>query len=194
MSRLLLIAIVLFGYSTIQAGDEIADIAISVRVVPEAPIPPGSLGTVIVTITNIGPAIGSALFRMRRTQGADGLAFPPLEFPGPVTGPCMLSPVGTPLPGEFFSVWVTRDLQAGESRTCTFGYRVVDTGLLSQFGRWTVSSIGAGTFDPNDENNTADVLLQFFPLPETRPVPTLSQFGLLILILIVIFFSIRRIS
>lgn len=111
-----------------------------------------------------------------------GFGFPPLEFPGPVTGPCDVSPVGQPGPGDNFGFWITREIEPGKSRTCNFGFRATDTSVRRQVARWESFVFDAD--DPNASNNEAELLLLFGELPSSQPIPLLSRVGLTTLALL----------
>jgi len=177
----------------IQAGTPLADIAIEVGVEPNGVTPPGTEGTVSLTITNYGPDVSAALIGWAVTSNGVGFSFPPLDFVGVATGPCGISPIGQPGPGDNFGFQVTPALNPGESVTCTYGFEVRETMILSQMAQWGVGPNGLAE-DPNQTNNLDEVLLIFSPLADTRPVPALSWVGIFVLMLSVGLIAIRRIS
>ncbi len=188
MIRLGLAIFALVSSFSVEAGMASADIGIDVSIEPPNPILPGTEGTISVTIANSGPDMGTVLFGWSATPNGTGFGFPPLAFPGPFSGPCSISPVGLPGPGDNFGFWVTYDVLPGENRTCNFGFRVLQTATVSQLARWNVSVFdGDGNFadDPNLSNNEAGLLLVFVDLPIARPVPTLSRTSLLVFIMLV---------
>lgn len=187
MMRLALVIFVLVGAFPVQAGAASADISIDVSIDPPNPIPPGTEGTISITISNSGPDIGTVIFAWLATPNGTGFGFPPLVFPGPFRGPCGISPVGHPGPGDYFGSWITYDILPGESRTCDFGFRVLETTIASQLARWNLSVFdvdGAIADDPDLSNNEAEQLLVFADFPAATPVSTTSRMGLLVLILL----------
>lgn len=176
-------ALLVTAFSHVLAGQAINDLGIGVTVQPQGVTPPGTEGTVAITITNDGPNIASvATFRWLATNDGSGLSYPPLGFPGPFDGPCRFS-IGLPPPGDFFGTWVIRDISPGESRTCTFGFRVLETTKTSQIARWEVNEFEAD--DPNPTNNEAEVLLRFAGNSDPVSVPALSVTGFLVLVFMV---------
>jgi len=173
-------ALLMAFFNTVIAGETITDLGIGVTVEPQGVTPPGTQGTVAITITNTGPDTASvAIFRWLPTNDGSGFSYPPLGFPvGLLTGPCRLF-IGQPPPGDSFASWVTSDISPGESRTCTFGFRVLETTKTSQIARWEVNGFEA--HDPNPTNNEAEVLLRFAGNPDPVSVPALSISGFLIL-------------
>lgn len=167
----------------VSAGEAVADLSIDAAVQPTGVTAPGTEGIVTITITNLGPDTGSAIFTMLRTNDGTALSFPPLEFSGPTTGPCGFIPPGQPGPGQsigIFGHWSTLNMAPGERRDCTFGFEVLETTKTSQIGRWAVSTT-SGADDPNDTNNVSEVLLRFTESPEPVSVPILSPWAVVIL-------------
>lgn len=193
MIRLSLFALMLIGCASIQADTPLADMGMEVHIEPDGVTPPGTEGIVSLTITNYGPDIDSGFIRWTPTPNGEGIGYPPLDFTGSATGPCGISPIGQPPPGDNFGFLVTPDLQPLESVTCTYSFRVEETTLLTQIARWDVSVFGSGE-DPNDANDADEVLFIFSPLADPRSVPALSWFGLFALILLLCLVSIRGVS
>ena len=181
---------ILFVVVPALAEQPITDIGIEVSVQSERVIPPGSEGMITIKTINHGESTATVLLNWLATSDGAGSSFPPLEFPTPVTGPCVISSVIEPGPGDFFGFWVTSDILPGESRICTFGFRVFETKLISKTARWRASVFGAD--DPNQENNVDEALLLFSPLADIRPVTALSWLGLFTLILLTVVISIRQ--
>lgn len=167
-----------------------SDVALRVEVIPDATLLPGSSATLRVEVTNNGPDTSTALFSWRPTPNGSGFGYPPLSFSGFASGPCFISPVGQPPPGDSFGFWVTSDILPGESRICEFDFVVLDTELLSQSAHWTVGVFFPGMpvspdDDPDLTNNVAELLLVFSGLVTPHPVPLLSFPGFLLLALVV---------
>lgn len=186
----LLLTIALIGYSLCHAaaGELSADVVIAVDVEPEGAIPSGTEGTISITLENLGPDTATVTFQW--LAAADGTGFPPLAFPSPVVGPCLVSPVGQPGPGDNFGFWVTYELMPGESRTCSFEFLVLETELLSQTVRFVASVFFLGMpvspdDDPDLSNNEAELQFVYSNLIVSRPVPLLSFSGLVLLVLVV---------
>lgn len=178
----------------LYADDVTVDLGISVSVTPAGVLPPGSEGVVSISITNYGPDTGSAGFRMLRTPDGVGLSYPPLSFIGLVDGPCTGSPLFSPPPGDIFSFWLVHDLDADETAVCSFSFVVTETSLPEQIARWEVMAGAGGQTDPNADNNTAEVLLRFAHPAAPLPVPALSWLGLLLLIVLLLTVSMRRLE
>lgn len=175
------------------AGDEQADVSIEVTIQPIGVMPPGTEGTIGITITNFGPAIDAGLFRWRPTNNGSNISYPPIVFTGGMTGPCGVSPIGQPPPGDNFGLQLTPDLLPGENVTCTYDFQVEETKILNQIGRWDV--VPPRTFnDPDESNNEDEVMFVFSVLADTQSVPSISRLGLLILTILLGFIVIRRIS
>ena len=194
--RILLSAILLIALNPALAGGPVADLGIEAAVQPAGITPPGTEGTVIITITNHGPDTGSAAFEMIRTNDGAGFSFPPLEFSGLKTGPCNFLPPGQPPPGEtvgIFGSWSTLGMMPGEPRTCTFGFRILETSKMSQIMRWEVSATGVAD-DPNPTNNQAEVLLRFAGNSDPLSVPILPPWALLILVLLFGWIALGRVT
>lgn len=183
MIKLVLAICILAGSFSAQAGGASADISIDVTIEPSNPTPPGTEGSISTTISNSGPDTATVVFQWSATKNQTGFGFPPLAFPEPVNGPCSISPVGTPGPGDNFGFWITYDVLPGESRNCTFGFRVLETTTVSQIARWEAFIFDAGnsTDDPNLSNNQAELLLQFAGNPDPVSVPAVSVSRLLVL-------------
>ncbi len=177
-----------------QAQQRVADIGIEVRIEPPGVTPPGTEGIVSITITNDGPDIGAGVFRWNQTGDVTGLSYPPLEFLGRIVGPCTISSFGQPPIGDNFGLHQVRDIPPGETRVCTYGFRVLETTKLKQIARWSVFARDGLNLldDPNDTNNADEILLTFSGLADIRPVPVLSWFGLFTLVLLLGLASIRR--
>lgn len=187
MKLLLTIALIGYSFCHAAAGELSADVAIAVDVEPEGAIPPGTDGTISVTLENSGPDTATVTFQW--LAAADGTGFPPLAFPSPVVGPCLVSPVGQPGPGDNFGFWVTYELMPGESRTCSFEFLVLETELLSQIVRFVASVFFLGMpvspdDDPDLSNNEAELQFVYSNLIASRPVPLFSFSGLLLLALV----------
>jgi len=172
------------------AGNSIADVGIEVAVEPQVTTP-GTEGWAIITITNHGPDTGSAIFNWSATFNGAQNSYPPLEFPGPFEGPCGISPIGQPPPGDLFGFWVTRNLAPSESRTCRFGFRVLESTIAGQIARWEVHAIFPADKDPNLSNNESELFLQFALNPDPISVPALSVSRLLLLGLVLGWFACR---
>lgn len=187
MTRIALAVFLTIGIIPALAQPIVADIGISVSIEPGGVMPPGTEGVVHITITNHGPDTGAGTFRWVQTDYGAGLSYPPLVFLGLTAGACTMFTFGQPLPGDFFGIQVAREIPPGESRICSYGFRVLDTNQLMQVARWDVLALD-GLFlldDPNLANNEDEVLLIFSPFANARPVPALSWLGLLMLILLV---------
>jgi len=185
MTRIGLFALALIGCDSVLAQQPVADIGIEVSVEPVGVTPPGTKGVISITITNFGPDTGTGTFRWVPTSTGTGFGYPPLEFTGIGTGPCRVSSFGQPPPGDNFGFQVARDILPGDSQTCTYGFRVAETTILNQVARWDVAALDGLIIldDPNDANNVADVLLLFGEPPDPVSVATLSDWSLLILVL-----------
>lgn len=188
MFRLLtLLAVCLVSVAGIAGGPS-ADVALEVEIEPAGAIPPETEGTTTVTISNFGPNEASVFFSWLPSD--DGAGFPPLAFPSFAVGPCFVSPVGQPGPGDNFGFWVTYGLLPGESVNCSFDFVVLETELLSQTARWIASVFFTGLpispdDDPDLSNNEAEVHLIYSNLIAPRPVPLVSFSGLLLLMLVI---------
>ncbi len=176
----------------LYAGEATVDLDISVSVTPAGVLPPGSEGVVSISITNYGPDIGSAGFRIRMTPDGMGISYPPLNFVGLLDGPCKGSPTFNPPPGDIFSFWLVHDLAVDETAVCSFSFVVTETSLTEQLARWEVMAGAGGQNDPNPDNNTAEALLRFARQTEALPVPVFSWLGMLLLIVLLSFISMRR--
>ena len=64
-----------------QGGEPLADLALSVSVAPDSSIPPGTEGTITLSITNLGPITASGIFGWDPTDIGGDFSDPPLEFP-----------------------------------------------------------------------------------------------------------------
>ncbi|NKI34712.1 hypothetical protein HFP89_05990 [Wenzhouxiangella sp. XN79A] len=167
-----------------DAGAPSADVALEVRIEPVGAIPPGTEGTITVTISNFGPNAANVFFSWLPSE--DGAGFPPLAFPVFAVGPCFVSPVGQPGPGDNFGFWVTYDLLPGEAVDCSFEFVVLQTNLLSQTARWVASVFFTGQpispdDDPDLSNNQAELNFVYSDLIAPHPVPLLSFPGILLL-------------
>lgn len=176
----------------LYAGEAMVDLGISVSVSPAGVLPPGSEGVVSITITNYGPDSGSAALQLLQTPDGVGKSWPPLVFTEWFDGPCVVSPIAQPGPGQTFPNWMTENLAAGETVVCSFGFVVIETSVQEQLARWRVSAGAGGQNDPNPDNNTAEVLLRFAHQTEALPVPVFSWLGMLLLIVLLSFISMRR--
>jgi len=192
MSRLCIVFILALIYCPAHAGDASADIGIEVTVAPSNNLLPGTEGTISITITNSGPDMATALFQWFPTENGMGFGFPPIAFTGMVTGPCELSPVGEPIPGDNFGFWITNDIGPGTSRVCNFEFRALETPNFGQAARWLLFVIDGD--DPDPSNNEFEVFLVFSEISSIHPIPLLSTFGLiaLALLLVLIVLPFRR--
>jgi hypothetical protein len=176
----------------LYAGDATVDLGISVSVTPAGDLPPGSEGVVSISITNYGPDSGRAALQLLQTPDGVGTSWPPLVFTEWFDGPCSISPIAQPGPGQTFPNWMTGELAAGEKVVCSFGFVVADTAVTEQLAQWRVSAGAGGQNDPNPDNNTSEVLLRFARQTEALPVPVFSWLGMLLLIVLLLFISMRR--
>ena len=185
MTRIGLFALALIGCDSVLAQQPVADIGIEVSVEPVGVTPPGTEGVISITITNYGPDTGTGTFRWVPTSTGTGFGYPPLEFTGIGTGPCRVSSFGQPPPGDNFGFQVARDILPGDSQTCTYGFRVAETTILNQVARWDVAALDGLIIldDPNDANNVADVLLLFAEPPDPVSVTVMSEWALIVLVL-----------
>jgi len=181
-----LFALALMGCFPVLAQQPVADIGIEVSVEPDGVMPPGTEGAFSIVITNFGPDTGAGTFRWNPTDNGAGFGYPPLEFTGTRTGPCRVSSFGQPLPGDNFGFQIARDIPSGESRTCTYGFRVPETTILRQVARWSVAALDGLIIldDPNEANNVADVLLIFAEPPAPVSVPATSAWAAILLALL----------
>lgn len=170
-----------------DAGAPSADVALEVGIEPVGAIPPSTEGTITVTISNLGPNEANVFFSWLPSE--NGAGFPPLAFPVFPVGPCFVSPVGQPGPGDNFGFWVTYDLLPGEAVECSFEFVVLETELLSQTARWVASVFFTGQpispdDDPDLSNNEAELNFVYSDLIAPQPVPLFSIPGLLLLVLV----------
>jgi hypothetical protein len=179
-----LITLALVSLTCSQAGENSADITLSVTKEPRGTTPVGTEGVILITVSNLGPTTASAIFRWTPTDNGDRFSYPPLEFPAPAMGPCKIRRTEQPPPGDLFGFWETRDILPGETRNCVFGYRVFETMTVSQIARWDVQALG-GVNDSDESNNVAEAFFVFSDLAAARSVPFLSPWGLMALALLI---------
>lgn len=196
MTRFALAVFLTIGMIQVQAQTLpiVADIGISVRIEPGGAMPSGTEGIIYITITNDGPDIGGALFTWVETDDGTSLSYPPL-FSELTPAICTVWGFGQPRPGNIFGLLEVREIPPGESRICSYAFRVLDTSQLMQVARWEAAALDGLALlnDPNPANNEDEVLLIFSALADVRPVPILSLAGLFILILLIFSVTARRI-
>lgn len=190
---LMMLWLVILPNLHLYAGEATVDLGISVSVMPSGVLLPGSEGVVNISITNYGPDTGSAAFVMGRTSDGMGVSYPPLNFVGLLDGPCTGSPIFDPPPGDIFSFWIVHDLAPDETAVCSFSFVVTETSVTEQLARWEVMAGAGGQHDPNPVNDVAEVMLRFAPQVAPLPVPALSWPGLLLLLILITFISVRTV-
>ena len=191
MNRLGVLLFLFTWISMLQADTPAADLALDVEIEPGGVMLPGSAGIAILKISNNGPDDSPAFIGWGPTDNGVGLSYPPLGFTGVNTGPCGVSPVGQPIPGNFFGFQITVNIPPEEFVTCTYGFTIRETMVASQIAQWGTSPFGPAE-DLNRTNNSDEVLLIFSPLADMRPVPSASWVGVLALVFMIVLLGIRR--
>ena len=161
--------------------DQAADLGVSFMVQPNTYLLPGSVGSVIVTVTNHGPDTVSA-FVVHSSIWADGQQI--LLFPTPETQ-CDFGYGSYDGPVLYYYaslLFQSAPLPPGAQQSCTIGLSVYLKASGQYALNFNVSIYQDGFTDPNPTNDLArPVTLYLSPIS----VPALGNFGLLLMALLI---------
>ncbi len=199
--------------SALSAQDSAtADLLLEVVQGPPSHTPPGSTGTLLLRITNLGPELAGPTPGGQTHLRILSSAIPFWEYIGGAVfftripgGDCtqVLWTVPSPPPGELLTVDFRADfeeLPPGESVVCEMSYEVnpaLEVDFFSdRVGDEVVVTWGAGGIfidDPDPENSQTTTIFRLLPPP---PIPTLDAYGLLSLTLglLLAFIYVRRVA
>jgi hypothetical protein len=198
--RWILALAILLSSMPVQGQAAVADIAIEVVKVPAGNTPPGSTGTLTLTITNHGPDTAGAIEPGEYNVLMEGPNIPySLEYgaavlygnPIPQDPLCLVNGIiQDPLPGDENSItWVinTIELAPGESRVCEVLFQINPLHTTNVVQPW--AGFSAGDEDPDFDNNITRVDYII-----ATSIPTLASGGLAIfaIALLLAFVGLRR--
>jgi len=171
------------------ASTQIADLGVTFTVKPGTFLPPNSIGTVTVTVTNNGPDPVPA-FVVHSSIWEDGKQI--LLFATPETqcdfgygyydGPTLL---------VFAALGFQSSLPAGAQESCTLGISTYPqaTGQYEMY--FNVAAYAGGPTDPNTANNQSSSVTLFL---SPMSVPALNAFGLLLAMLSMVLVAALRLK
>jgi hypothetical protein len=157
-----------------------ADLSLSLQLVPQSPLVPGSTALLTLTFTNSGPDALPAV-------GAGSSGFPHLDFeqfslvaanPLPCTMYYDDFPAPPGQPSFLVATVFAGPIDAGESKSCTVAVRVAPTATESHLLEFHAGDGQVFIDDPNTANNRRDVLLEFGFPRAVIPVPLATPQGL----------------
>jgi len=176
-------------------GGPIADLGITASITPGTFLPPGSIGSVTVTITNNGPDPATDVVAVSSQflfgKGEQILLFQTQQSQCTVYYDSLDAPPGQPIPTFALLMFTGQTIPPGGSITCTVGISTYADATGTYMLNFRAVNDVAGWTDPDESNNeTPDMALSVSPVG----VPILSSFGLYLIIGLTMLFGITRLT
>jgi len=196
--NLLLAAACLSGValpSAVLAAGPIADLSITASITPGTFLPPGSVGSVTITITNNGPDPATDVVALSSQfligNGEQILLYQAQQSKCAVYYDSLDVPPGQPIPTFALLMFTGQTIPLGGSITCTVGISTYADATGTYMLNFRAVNDVAGWTDPDESNNeTPDMALSVSPVG----VPILSSFGLYLIIGLTMLFGITRLT